>query len=68
VGSSQGKCRALRAANLRVNCRATIKVALGNNLSPERNQALANRQQYWDKWGKENQGKLSNFKADRSKD
>jgi hypothetical protein len=40
----------------------------GNNLSPERNQALANRQQYWDKWGKDNQGKLSNFKADRSKD
>jgi hypothetical protein len=41
---------------------------LGNNLSPERNQALANRQQYWDKWGKDNQGRLSNFKADRSKD
>ena len=40
----------------------------GNNLSPEQNQALANRQQYWDKWGKDNQGKLSNFKTDRSKD
>ena len=39
-----------------------------NTFSPERNQAVANRQQYWDKWGKDNQGKLSNFKADRSKD
>ena len=41
---------------------------LGENFSPQRNQAVANRQQYWDKWGKDNQGKLSNFKADRSKD
>jgi hypothetical protein len=41
---------------------------LGNNLSPQRNQAAANRQQYWDKWGKDNRGKVSQFQADRSKD
>jgi hypothetical protein len=41
---------------------------LGNNLSPERNQAVANRQQYWDKWRGDNQSKLANFQANRSKD
>jgi hypothetical protein len=41
---------------------------LRNNLSPERNQAIANRQQYWDKWGKENQGKLTNFRSNRSQE
>ena len=39
-----------------------------NNFSPQRTQAIANRQQYWDKWGKDNQGKLTNFQANRSKD
>jgi hypothetical protein len=39
-----------------------------NNFSPERNQAIANRQQYWDKWRGDNQGKLGNFQANRSKD
>src|SRR5271165_5643762 len=41
---------------------------LGNNFSPQRNQAIADRQQYWNKWGNDNQGKLSNFQANRSKD
>jgi hypothetical protein len=41
---------------------------LRNNLSPERNQAIANRQQYWDKWGKANGGKLSDFRTNRGKD
>jgi hypothetical protein len=41
---------------------------LGNSGSPQRNQAVANRQQYWDKWGKDNQGKISQFQANRSKD
>jgi hypothetical protein len=41
---------------------------LGSNLSPERNQAIANRQQYWDKWRGDNQGKVANFQANRSKD
>ncbi len=39
---------------------------LGNN--PQRNQAIANRQQFWNKWSSQNQGKLSNFQANRSKD
>jgi hypothetical protein len=39
-----------------------------NKFSPERNQAIANRQQYWDKWRGDNQGKLGNFQANRSKD
>jgi hypothetical protein len=39
-----------------------------NNFSPLRNQAIANRQQYWDKWRGDNQGNLANFKANRSKD
>jgi hypothetical protein len=39
-----------------------------NNFSPQRNQAIANRQQYWDKWRGDNQGKLTNFQANRSKD
>ena len=41
---------------------------LRNNLSPERNQAIANRQQYWDKWVKDNQGKLTNFLSNRSQE
>jgi hypothetical protein len=39
-----------------------------NNFSPERNQAIANRQQYWDKWRGDNQSKLGDFKANRNKD
>jgi hypothetical protein len=39
-----------------------------NNFSPERNQAIANRQQYWDKWRGDNQGKLGDFQANRNKD
>jgi hypothetical protein len=41
---------------------------LRNNLSPERNQAIANRQQYWNRWSKDNQGKLADFRTNRSKD
>jgi hypothetical protein len=90
-GSSQGRSRAHRVANLparsrrssRRTCRGcTCGGALaaqggqlggrleGGNLgeranafSPERNQAIANRQQYWDKWRGDNQGKLTNFCA-----
>jgi len=40
----------------------------GGNFSPERNQAIANRQQYWNKWSGDNKGKLSDFHANRSKD
>jgi hypothetical protein len=42
--------------------------SLGNSGSPQRNQAVANRQQYWNKWGKDNKGKVSQFQANRSKD
>ena len=38
------------------------------DFSPERNQAIANRQQYWDKWSGANQGKLADFRTNRSKD
>ena len=38
------------------------------DFSPERNQAIANRQQYWDKWSGDNQGKLADFRTNRSKD
>jgi hypothetical protein len=41
---------------------------LGNNFSPQRNQAIADRQKYWDKWGKDNQGKLDDFRTNRGKD
>jgi hypothetical protein len=41
---------------------------LRENFSPERNQAIANRQQYWDKWSGDNQGKLADFRTNRSKD
>jgi hypothetical protein len=41
---------------------------LGNNFSPERTQAVANRQQYWNKWDNDNHAKLTNFQANRSKD
>ena len=40
----------------------------GENLSPQRNQAVANRQQYWNNWSKANQGRVNNFQANRSKD
>ena len=38
------------------------------DFSPERNQAIANRQQYWDKWSGDNQGKLADFRTNRGKD
>ena len=37
----------------------------GNNFSPQRNQAVANREQYWNKWSNDNQGKLNNFRTNR---
>jgi hypothetical protein len=40
---------------------------LGNR-SPERNQAIANRQQYWNKWSGDNKGKIADFRNNRSKD
>jgi hypothetical protein len=40
---------------------------LGNR-SPERNQAVANRQQYWNKWSGDNKGKIADFRNDRTKD
>jgi hypothetical protein len=36
------------------------------NFSPERNQAIANRQQYWNKWSSDNQGRLNDFRTNRS--
>jgi hypothetical protein len=41
---------------------------LGSNLSPRRNQATADRQKYWHKWGKDNQGQLADFRTNRGKD
>ena len=38
------------------------------NFSPERNQAIANRQQYWNNWSKGNQGRLNDFRNNRSRD
>ena len=38
------------------------------NFSPERNQAIANRQQYWNRWSGDNQGRLNDFRTNRSKD
>ena len=40
---------------------------LGNR-SPERNQAIANREQYWNKWSSDNKGKVADFRNNRSKD
>jgi hypothetical protein len=40
---------------------------LGNR-SPERNQAIANRQQYWNKWSGDNKGKIADFRKNRSND
>src|ERR1700748_411551 len=40
---------------------------LGNR-SPERNQAIADRQQYWNKWSGDNKGKITDFRNNRSKD
>jgi hypothetical protein len=40
---------------------------LGNR-SPERNQAIANRQQYWNKWSGDNKGKIADFQSNRSND
>jgi hypothetical protein len=40
---------------------------LGNR-SPERNQAIANRQQYWNKWSGDNKGQIADFRNNRSKD
>jgi hypothetical protein len=67
-GQLAGKIQGAQGGQFAGKLQGDNQGRLGNNLSPERNQALANRQQYWDKWGKDNQGKLSNFKADRSKD
>jgi hypothetical protein len=41
---------------------------LGNNLSPERRQAISDRQQYWNKWSGQNQGKIADFRNNRTKD
>jgi hypothetical protein len=41
---------------------------LGNNLSPERRQAISDRQQYWNKWSGQNQGKIADFRNNRAKD
>jgi hypothetical protein len=38
------------------------------NFSPERNQAIADRQQYWNKWSGDNKGKVADFRTNRSKD
>jgi hypothetical protein len=38
------------------------------DFSPERNQAIANRLQYWDKWSGANQGKLADLRTNRGKD
>jgi hypothetical protein len=67
-GQLAGKVKGAQGGQLAGKMQGDNQGRFGNNPSPERNQALANRQQYWDKWGKDNQGKLSNFKADRSKD
>ena len=40
----------------------------GENFSPQRNQAVANRQQYWNNWSKTNQGRVNDFKTNRNKD
>ena len=56
-------------ANSLVNWSRRQPGRLGDgNGSPERNQAIANRQQYWDKWREENQGKSRQFQANRNKD
>jgi hypothetical protein len=41
---------------------------VASNLSPRPNQAIADRQKYWDKWGKNNQGQLAHFRTNRGKD
>jgi hypothetical protein len=41
---------------------------LGNNFSPERRQAISDRQQYWNKWSSNNQGKLADFRNNRGRD
>jgi hypothetical protein len=37
------------------------------NLSPERRQAISDRQQYWNKWSGENKGRIADFRNNRSK-
>jgi hypothetical protein len=67
-GQLAGKLQGAQGGQLAGKLQGDNQGRFGNNDSPRRNQAVANRQQYWNKWGKENQGKLSSFKADRSKD
>jgi hypothetical protein len=70
AGGSQfvGKLPAAQGGQFAGKLQGDNQGRLGNNGSPQRNQAVANRQQYWDKWGKDNQGKVSQFQANRNKD
>ena len=67
-GQLAGKVQGAQGGQLAGRLQEGNAGQLGKNFSPERNQAIANRQQYWDKWGKNNQGKLTNFRANQGKD
>ena len=67
-GQLAGKVQGAQGGQLAGRLQDSNAGQLGKNFSPERNQAIANRQQYWDKWGKDNQGKLSDFRANQGKD
>jgi hypothetical protein len=67
-GQLAGKVQGAQGGQLAGKLQGDNQGRLGNNISPQRNQAIVNRQQYWDKWGKDNSGKLSQFKTDRAKD
>ncbi len=63
-GQLSGKLQGARAGQIADRDEGQI----ANNNSPQRNQTMANRQKYWNKWGSENRGNISNFQANRSKD
>ena len=65
AGAAAGGLANVRGGDLGSRMQGSDAGQMRNNLSPERNQAVANRQQYWDKWGKDNQGKLADFQSNR---
>ena len=67
-GAIAGGLANAHGGELRARLQGADAGQLRNNLSPERNQAIAHRQQYWDRWSEDHQGKLTNFRTNRSQE
>jgi hypothetical protein len=65
-GQLAGKLQGAQGGQLAGRLQGAKGGQLRSSLSPQQNQALANRQQYWNNWSKQNQGKLTNFQASRT--